>query len=389
MAELETTPEVKEQVTATTEVTSATEHSTKEVNPSPLNRMINRYKPVDKSAETKAPVKMELKEELLKDLKPEEIKKFKEMPLDENMRIMLIETHNNMQKYNRLQSERDVRIKELEKAMPSDERTKEQQEFIDGLKTDFRGTIEKYKDKYELPDLNSIVSNLQKTSELEGKMSQYQEKELVPKLEKKYKLEEGTFVYDPNDAYKPNTPSYEYRVATEKQEKVFIEEQLQNEKKSKDALKVITEERANQIADLYKELYPEQEIKAGMTEEEKAKITEANQKGKESFQQMLAVIDTMFDKMKEAKSFSADVNPFAIKNIFRGVHFETLTKSMIDKAVAEVHAEYKAKGFYLPDNNKPPVTNASGISGKAPIPSLTEERLKRSPLARSINRTIK
>jgi len=355
----------------------------------PLSKMVSRYSGNNDALKDKPePVKPpELKEEFIKDLSPEQLKKYKEMPLDESMRVSLIETANNMTRYNRLQAERDVKIKELEKQIPSEERTTKQQEFIDGLKSDFKGTIEKYKDEFGLPDLESVMQRHSETVAMESKMAQYQEKELIPKLEKKYKLEEGTFVYDPNEAYKPNTPSYEYRVTTEKQEKVFIEEETKNVSRVKDAEKQIIEERTKQTVDLFNELFPEQQVKADMTDEQKAQVAEANQKAKDEFANMLADIDNMFVKMKEAKSFSADVNPLAITNIFKGVHFDRLSKELVDKAVAQVHAEYKQKGMYIPSNGKTPVTDVTAVNGKAPIKNAySEERLSNSPLARQLNR---
>lgn len=397
MAEIETLPEVEEKKETTPPVTPVAvetgkeqTHSTKEPLESPLNRMMNRYKDKQNGEPLKATVVPPvLKEEFIKDLSPEELKKFKEMPLDEGMRVKLIETANNMTKFNRLQTERDVRIKELEKLIPTDERTKQQQEFIDGLKTDFKGTMEKFKEVFELPDVESLSQNLQKSTVLESKITDFQQKNLIPKLEKKYNLGEGNFVYDPSEAYKPNTPSYEYRVNTEKQEKVFIAEEMESEKRLSAATKQVTDERTKQTVELFKELYPEQEIKADMSEEDKAKIIEANTKNKEEYTAMLAHIDTMFENMKEAKSFTPDVNPFAITNIFKGVHFDKLAQKKVDRAITELHAEYKAKGIFLPDNGKAPVTDFTKINGKAPISNnFTEEQLKRSPLARSLNRSL-
>jgi hypothetical protein len=81
------------------------------------------------------------------------------------------------------------------------------------------------------------------------------------------------------------------------------------------------------------------------------------------------------------------VNPLAITNIFRGVHFSKLTKDMVDKAVAQVHAEYKQKGMYIPSNGKTPVTDVASVNGKAPIKNAySEEKLSISPLARQLNR---
>ncbi len=391
MADNNSTPEVIEKPAEAVDkpAEEKTAEKTTEKVETPLSKMVNRYSGNKDALKDKPePVKpVELKEEFIKDLSPEQLKKYKEMPLDENMRIALIETANNMTRYNRLQAERDVRIKELEKQLPLAERTTKQQEFIDGLKSDFKGTIEKYKDEFGLPDLESIIQKYNENAAMESKMAQFQEKELIPKLEKKYKLEEGTFVYDPNEAYKPNTPSYEYRVATEKQEKVFIEEEAKNISRIKDAEKQIIEERTKQTVDLFNELFPEQKVTADMTEEQKAQVIEANQKSKDEFANMLADIDNMFVKMRETKSFSADVNPIAITNIFKGVHFNKLAKNMVDKAVAEVHAEYKQKGMYLPSNGKTPVTDVAAVNGKAPIKSAySEEKLSISPLARQLNR---
>lgn len=352
---------------------------------SPLNRTVNSYR---QNSTQKTDEVVTLKEEFIKDLKPEELEEYKKMPLDEKFRIKFIETANNMQKYNRLQNEKQLKIQELEKNVIPDEQTQKMKAFFDEAKIDFVAAVNKYKDDLSLPDISTINTDTNRVKDFEGKMKVYQEKDLIPRLEQKHNLGDGNFVYDPAEAHKPGTASYEYRVETERYEKKLKDEEDAITANIAKATEQIQKDRNEQLIKLQKDFYPLAELKDDMSPEMRQQIMDSNAITQKTFVDMLTKIDNMYAEMKKTGKFSADVNPVAIENIFKGVFFEELAGKRVNDAIAKLHAEYKSKGMYLPDNGKnPPVTDINSLNGKSPVPdSMPEQRLKNSPLARQINR---
>ena len=352
---------------------------------SPLNRTVNSYR---QNSTQKTDEVVTLKEEFIKDLKPEELEEYKKMPLDEKFRIKFIETANNMQKYNRLQNEKQLKIQELEKNVIPDEQTQKMKAFFDEAKIDFVAAVNKYKDDLSLPDISTINTDTNRVKDFEGKMKVYQEKDLIPRLEQKHNLGDGNFVYDPAEAHKPGTASYEYRVETERYEKKLKDEEDAITANIAKATEQIQKDRNEQLIKLQKDFYPLAELKDDMSPEMRQQIMDSNAITQKTFVDMLTKIDNMYAEMKKTGKFSADVNPVAIENIFKGVFFEELAGKRVNDAIAKLHAEYKSKGMYLPDNGKnPPVTDINSLNGKSPVPdSMSEQRLKNSPLARQINR---
>ena len=352
---------------------------------SPLNRTVNSYR---QNSTQKTDEVVTLKEEFIKDLKPEELEEYKKMPLDEKFRIKFIETANNMQKYNKLQNEKQLKIQELEKNVIPDEQTQKMKAFFDEAKIDFVAAVNKYKDDLNLPDISTINTDTNRVKDFEGKMKVYQEKDLIPRLEQKHNLGDGNFVYDPAEAHKPGTASYEYRVETERYEKKLKDEEDAITANIAKATEQIQKDRNEQLIKLQKDFYPLAELKDDMSPEMRQQIMDSNAITQKTFVDMLTKIDNMYAEMKKTGKFSADVNPVAIENIFKGVFFEELAGKRVNDAIAKLHAEYKSKGMYLPDNGKnPPVTDINSLNGKSPVPdSMSEQRLKNSPLARQINR---
>ncbi|WP_337872923.1 hypothetical protein [Ignavibacterium sp.] len=365
----------------------------------PLNRSVKKAIKVPPKDDTKEKEEMPPKDvgnknkaswkydkQFITEIKPEELEEFEKMPLTEELRAKYIQTYNDMQKYNRLQNERLNKIKEYEKLLGED--GKKIQNFIETFREDPIAALTRYSEEYGLPDVDGLLSHLQRAKDTFGEIEIYQKKELIPKLEKKYALDEGTFIYDPAEAYTPNTPSYEYRVMTERKEMELKEKIFEEQKKSEQLQSVLAEERKKQLSELKNMFFPEIEISEKTSEKEKKEIAEKNVKTEEEFVALLSGLDDMFMKMKETQSFSPDANPLSLINIFRGVHFNKLVERIVEQEVNKVHQQYHSKGLYLPDEEtKPMPKDITKVVGKSPIPEKTTGF--QSPLQRMILRTIK
>ena len=140
---------------------------------------------------------------------------------DDELRYKIISANNVLKTFQRLADSRNEELKKLKDAPQiSDEDAKE---FIEGLQKDFKGTYTRFKDKYKLPEIDSAVNQVANGGVSE-RLEQWQDTVLVKELESQFKLGEGKFFYDSNDAYKPNTPSYEFRIRTERKERDLLQE---------------------------------------------------------------------------------------------------------------------------------------------------------------------
>lgn len=408
---MDNNPQTTEQVTNPTDVTN-TEITSETKVVTPLEKSLKRFvkdvengngeqdkkEPEKEEEDKKEPEKKEektkeesdkltLKEEFLTDIKPEELDNLKKLPVNEELKIKYIQTYNDMQKYNRLQSERDKEIQKYKKFLGENPDVAKVNEFVNLLREDPIKAFSKFKDDLELPDPDRIIGSLQVANDISSKVAEFQKKELIPKIIKKFKLADAEdFVYDPEEAYTPGTASYEFRVATEKKEKQIISELEEEEKKASELVNSIQEERQKQIIELKNTLFPELKISDNMSDKEKEAIKESNVRREQEFIDMLNHIDNMFIKLKETKSLSPDVNPFAISTIFKGVHFDKLVNKAVQEAVDKVHQEYKSKGLYLSKDEKSKPTDVNNIQKQAP--SIPENGKRISPLVRSINRVI-
>ena len=121
------------------------------------------------------------------------------------------------------------------------------------------------------------------------------------------------------------------------------------------------------------------------SDEYKKLVGEANGR----FQERLEGLDGMYAKMK-AGDTSPQGNPFAIRNIFRGVYFDELSKEIVEKTVRDIHSKYNKRGLYLPKEEMP--KSVSELPGK-PIDSGEDKSKKRdttfSPQNRFLNRVAK
>lgn len=301
---------------------------------------------------------------------------------NKQLRHYIAMRNNDWKKHQRLADARFHEIETLKKVSPATNDVHDK--FFNGLKEDFLGTYEHYKDELGLPDINTVTQQLRTGGDLQSRVAHFQENELIPQIEKKYGLEEGTFIYDASEAYdaKKKTPSYEYRIATEAKEKELKNEVADMDVRQKDAFnKIISarDEQLKKIRDTYFSVKVNDD-KEKETDEYKTKAAEAEA----AFTAKLAQLDSMSEKMK-AGDFSPESNPFAIWNLFRGVFFDDILKKEISDAVNSVHQAYQKRGMFLKGKELP--TDASKL-GSGGINLNGEPQIGKfvSPLSRQINR---
>lgn len=267
---------------------------------------------------------------------------------------------NDVKKGHRLISEREIKIKDLEKAGVKEvEVDKKFTDFVDGLQKDFFGTYAKYQSEYNLPDITSMAKMVASGNTLEARIAQFQKDVLTPEIEKKHNIPTGTFVFDASEAWKSGTPSYEFRTKTAEKELEFQGEYQKKNSEIVNSAKQMIELRNNQMKELKEYYFPVSKQDDG-SEEYKAEVEKQNN----NFTEMLAKLDGVYNDMKSGKAISPELNPFVFKNVFRGVFYPELSKIDIQKAVAKVHEQYAKHGLRLPKGEMP--EDMTKLKGESP-----------------------
>lgn len=272
-----------------------------------------------------------------------------------------------VKKNQRLVSERNTKIKELEdklKTTPKGEDIPETeyQKFVKEARVDLSSAWKKFKDKFDLPDV-SLVSSVNANS-IDDRLLQWQQTELRDTIEKEFGLEKGEFEVVKEDLFTPKTPSYRWRTLTQSKETELQNEMLTNLNNQK---KQLDEVRVQQQADIdwYAETYL-----GGDKEAAKTAVIELNN------------IPARIEKGE----LKPDAHPFSLKNLLRGANHETLTKMAVDEAVKNLTKAFNEKGIYLETKDFP--TDITMPKGKSPEGDgktvFSKEELEKSPMLRSL-----
>jgi len=340
-----------------------------------INRTMNKPSNGISTTEVKSP-SGEIKTydySFFKDLGDDDYKKYEPLKItDESSYYEILQHRNEMKKNQRLLSERDKELGQLRGQKP-DERLAKHQEFFDGLKKDFKGTYSRFQKDFDLPDFQ-YVENQSAGNSVQERLQQFQEVELTPNIEKKFKLEDGTFVYDANEAYKAGTPSYEYRLQTDKYEKGLTSEYETNLTKQQNLLSKVREQTDADMKFLREGYFPNSDY-------------ESPEKADEAFVAYLSELDKIQAQISTG-DFNPEQNPFALRNIFRGVHHDSLLKTALEKQAKDIHSQYSAKGLYLPNNELP--TDPTKLKGNIPPPNGSDYKGdgKFSPMHRRIKQSF-
>lgn len=328
---------------------------------------------------------------LFKDVSEDEIVELNKLELDTNLRYKLVQTTDDMKKAHRLVSTREKEITDM-KSRFSDSKVSDYEDFIKEMKRDVRGGWNKYQDKLGLPDIGFMEGQFKEGNSIEDRLAQFQGEQLIPDIEAKFKLEKGTFVFDPAEAHRAKTPSFAYRSLTESKENELKSEHDKNTKQVEERLKDALENRKLDIINLKKNYFPSSEMKDDMSDEDKTNIKKINELADGEFTSLLGNIDEMFTKIREG-NISQETNPMSLTNIFRGVHFDYLVDRIKKETAESIHKQYREKGLFMRDEGgKPLPTVVDKIKGNSDIEIpdyLSEEKTNRSPLLRSVTRTLK
>jgi hypothetical protein len=223
----------------------------------------------------------------------------------------------------------------LKNTTVSDEDTKK---FFDELKTDFEGTYNKYRQKFNLPDLGLVRAQITGGGN-KARLAQYLES-IKPQIEEKFNLEKGSFKFDYNEAMTdPNSASAHYlELKNDYEGKLTSEISAiqQNEK-------IIAEKaKAQQDADF--QFIADTHFGGDL------------QKVKDVFTEMSQVA-TNIAAGKEG--FGFEKHPFAMRNVIRGFLHDKLIQETKEQTAKEIKAELAKLNIYLPADNLP--TALTGI----------------------------
>jgi hypothetical protein len=305
-----------------------------------------------------------------KDLTEDDYKKHADLKTkDEGLYHQTLGYLNDMKKNQRLVSARERELQELKTQNPN-ERLAKLEEFIGGFKQDAIGTYKKYQKDFDLPDVDFLEKQVNSGGDISTRLEQWQESELTPKIEKKFKIEQGTFVYDPSQAYKAGTPSYEFRVETDKKEHIWASEYEASELKQREVVTKVKEQTDKDYKFLKDTFFPDAEF-------------ETPEKANEAFVGYLKKLDEIQDSIRTGE-FDPEKSPFSLRNIFRGIHFDELVKTREDKLITSIHKQYNEKGLYLPSGDQP--TDATKLTSIPTSPNTEDGKNKFSPMHRSVSR---
>jgi len=356
---------------------------------SPMNKLTGGYKPKESNGNSQpADEYSDIDVSNFKDLTEDDIKQYKSLK-GKDLVVKLLDHTNAMKREQRLSNER---LKELNalKSAPPDEKVEKYEKIINGMKSDFFGTYNKHREELGLPDISFLKNQIISGGSIEERLLQYQESYLKDKIEKDFKLEPGTFVYDKDEAFIPKTPSYRFRTLSEEKEKELKDEFVNQQTKEKNILESVIKERESQLSNLKNTFFPpDKSYEAEKDERKKAQLKqEAEQKAEDAFRGMLAELDSAWEKFNKG-DMSPKGNPIAVENIFKGYFFDKLSDAKVNAAVEAVHKAYKEKGFYLNSKETPPDLtgvkgddlardNSKGNNGyKSPMKKLTETYTRR------------
>lgn len=217
-----------------------------------------------------------------------------------------------------------TRLKEAEKlGFKNDEKVKG---FIEELGKDFLGTIKKYQKDLNLPNPELVIAQLNANQgDIKSRLKNYQEQVLKPKIEKDFKLESGTFVYDADEAENSDSSSYAFRKASRAYEKELEGELEKVQNQEKENQKLIEAQLKADKEFLMKEYFgaDEKKVDEAIKELNAAPILIKN------------------------GSLPRERHPFGLRNLLLGFHHEALVKAAVDDAVSKTVEQFKAQGMVL------------------------------------------
>ena len=245
-------------------------------------------------------------------------------------------------------------------------------EFFKGLRTDFAGTVDKYREKYGIPDNNTLLTQMGggATAAKNARLKQFVEKELKPRIEKQFGLEDGKFAFDKDTAWDdPESASYAFRKGLESKEEEFENVDLSLKATEKETL---TKIQVQQAAD--RKWYAEKYLGGDETKVE----------------EIMQTLNAIPAKIAKGELKPED-HPLSLRYVLRGYNYDTLVKGEVGTAITNLKQQLKDMGVVFPDNMKDlptDITNLKKVEKESKAKPFEIEQSKYSPMAESIENTL-
>lgn len=269
-------------------------------------------------------------------------------------------------KFESLANEREQTILELQKnGGEAETANAEEIALLKSLSEDFVGNYSKAKEKYGLPSIDTLHT-LMSEGNVDDKVKHWQDNELVKVIETKHNMEEGEFEYDSNEASKANTPSYNWDRMTSDKRNELVGSLRETQSAESERLRKVEGQQKEDITWLADTYFDKSEDVA---------------------RDKVKAMDDIVSSIAQGQT-TPDKHPFAFRNLVRGVFFDDLSKSMVDKAVEDIVAQFAEKQMYLPGKELP--TNVTDVKPAPSKPVEIDEKVrKNSPMMSSIYNATK
>lgn len=244
-------------------------------------------------------------------------------------------------------------------------------EFIKGLKTDFAGTLEKFRTKYDIPDNNTLLTQMggSANASRNARLKQYIKGELQPKIEKDYDLEAGTFEFDEKAAWDdPESASYAFRKGLDEKEAEYATADSRLKESEAEMLKVMQARQADDIKYIAEKYYDKDDAKVAAIMEE------------------MNAIPTKI----AAGELKPEDHPLSLRYVIKGFKYDELVQAEVETAVNDLKEQLKNLGVTLPDGKELPTDLSKTKENKKPVDNkpIKIEGSKYSPMALNIENTI-
>lgn len=244
-------------------------------------------------------------------------------------------------------------------------------EFFKGLRKDFAGTVQKYREKYNIPANQEILTQLGggASASKNARLKQFIASDLKPQIETDFKLEKGTFKFDKDAAWDdPESASYAFRKGLEAKEDEFTNADVRLKLKEKETIDLI-QTRQSEDKKWFAEKYHGDDL---------TKV-----------EGIVASLNAIPAKIAKGEMKPED-HPLSLRYILRGYHYDDLVKGEVNTAVDKLKTQLKDLGVTFPDGKELP-TDLTTIKKKKPAEEnkpIKIEQSKYSPMALSIEDTL-
>jgi len=278
--------------------------------------------------------------------------------------------------------EKDNKIKELETTLKTAQSSlsalqkdgvgdSEVTNFLKGLRTDFSGTVNKYREKYGIPDNNVLLTQMGggATQAKNARLKQFIDAELKPKIEKEFKLEKGTFKYDDiTGRADPESASYAFIKGLETKEAELDNADSALKLKEKETFDLMV---TRQTTD--KKWYADKYYGGDLTKVE----------------EVVTNLNSIPAKIAKGELKPED-HPLSLRYVLRGYNYEAHAKAEVDAAIDNLKVQLKEMGVTFPDGMELPtdLTKIKKKEVKGDDKPFKIKQSEHSPMAASIEATL-